>query len=220
MGNAGTTEIGRDPVPPERIEPQGSGSTLDADTLDGQEDGQVDAATLGGKSEGSLSVDHASTAGDADTIDGNDTPLPASAHDYTAPITASNGALAVATDGSLAVDGSGNLYVPQGSGSGLNADTVDGTEAADLGGGVASEGGVTSVGSVSSGGVSRTTVNYSQSYSNTPGLVATPGSGGYMYEQMDLNVDDMSTSSGRIQVANNDSNSENVNTIGYLVVPA
>lgn len=42
---------------------------------DSDEDGQVekadDAATLGGKTEGNLSVDHASTAGDADTVDGN-----------------------------------------------------------------------------------------------------------------------------------------------------
>jgi hypothetical protein len=112
------------PITPSLITPQGAGSGLDADTLDGQHasnllsranhTGTQSAATIAGTfAPGTISPQGHSSGLDADTVDGKHASelLTRANHTGTqAPSTIS----------------------PQGSGSGLDADTVDGLHAHQL----------------------------------------------------------------------------------------
>jgi len=117
---------------------QGSGSGLDADTVDG-----VEASDLGANAGDNLSksgntldvVDGSGSGLDADTVDG----LEASEIEFTDE--RAQDAIASIIGANLNYDDANNtLTIVQGSGSGLDADTVDGIEGSELGSDVSNNG--------------------------------------------------------------------------------
>jgi len=117
---------------------QGAGSGLDADTLDGQEASELgsNAGDNLSKSGNTLDVVDGSGSGlDADTVDG----LEASEIEFTDE--RAQDAIASIIGANLNYDDANNtLTIVQGSGSGLDADTVDGIEGSELGSDVSNNG--------------------------------------------------------------------------------